>query len=484
MNPSESIRRNISFRRRAKILEARWQRLCELYLPRAPQDVIWRYSRRSQRQQPSSGWKLHVSATILSAPAVLKRIAPFLIAQGTSFKAPRSLIEVGKLNAGLDYRYSQIGKIITVYPRTDDEAVFLAQQLHKLTTHLDGPTVPFDLRFSEASNVFYRFGAFESLELARNGRQVPAVYAPGGNLVPDVREEPKPDWVSDPFVAHKPKSKTSIPATFSSIRVIRVLAQRGKGGVYVAVDLRSGNLRLCLLKEGRKHGEVSWDGRDGAWRTRNEELVLARLAACGVPVPEVHSSFEIDGNYYLVMEYLTGTTLHELLLSRHRRLSIQQVLDFGVQLGEFISRMHLAGWTWRDCKPKNIIVTTAGRLIPIDFEGAAPISHPDPLRWGTPGFIVPKSRGHQVQNGVADDLFALGSILFLLLTGRLYDSADPLTIKKLRKNVPSNLCQLVESLLAPDAHGRPTAQTTCAVLNSIFRSSKRQRMIRAAGKAA
>jgi serine/threonine protein kinase len=484
MSGSASIWRTVSVHRRAKVLEARWQRLCEVYLPRAPKDSIWRYNKGARRQQPSSGWKLHVSTTILNAPTVLKRIAPMLIARGVSFKAPRSLLEVGKLNSGLDYRYSQIGKIITVYPRTDDEAVFLAQQLHKLTRHFNGPTVPFDLRFADSSNVYYRFGAFEHVELDRNGQQVPAVYASDGSLVPDIREQPKPDWVSDPFVAHKPRSRSSPPRAVSSIRVIKVLAQRGKGGVYVAIDLGPGSPRLCLLKEGRRHGEITWDGRDGAWRVRNEERVLSHLSSRGVPVPRVHSSFEMGGNYYLVMEHLDGKTLHEKLLFRSRRLAVTQVLDCGIQLAQFIVQMHCAGWAWRDCKPKNIIVTREWRLVPIDFEGAARIRRPDPLRWGTPGFIAPASRDRNVGNGVGDDLYALGSILFLLLTGRVYDSATAFTIKKLRRNVPANLCQLVESLLDIDANKRPTAETARANLTSIFLSWKRQRMALAVGKAA
>src|SRR6266571_3750541 len=134
-------RQVMTVNRRAKILEARWQRLCAQYLPRAPQDSIWRYCAASKGQQPSSGWKLHVSATILNAPLVLHRIAPLLIARAASFKAPRSLVEVGKLNSGLNYRYSQIGKVITVYPRDDDEAVFLAKRLHELTKHLAAPSV-------------------------------------------------------------------------------------------------------------------------------------------------------------------------------------------------------------------------------------------------------------------------------------------------------------------------------------------------------
>jgi serine/threonine protein kinase len=145
--------------------------------------------------------------------------------------------------------------------------------------------------------------------------------------------------------------------------------------------------------------------------------------------------------------------------------------------------MHSAGWAWRDCKPKNIIVTRDGRLVPIDFEGAAPIRRPDHLRWSTPGF-TPAFRDRNVGNGVSDDLYALGSILFLLLTGRIYDSATALTIKKMRRNVPSKLCQLVESLLAIDAYSGPTAEIALATLTSIFLSLKRQPMTPAAGKAA
>src|SRR5262249_2455319 len=124
---AKSTRRNATFHRRARVLEARWQELCALYLPRAAKDSMWRYDSGSRREQPSSGWKLHISASILNAPVVLKKIAPLLVERGASFKAPRSLVEIGKLNSGLHYRYSQIGKIITVYPRDNDEAVYLAR---------------------------------------------------------------------------------------------------------------------------------------------------------------------------------------------------------------------------------------------------------------------------------------------------------------------------------------------------------------------
>ena len=96
MVANDSIRQTVPFHRRARVLEARWQKLCALYLPRVPTESIWRCHHPKGHRQRPVGWKLHISATILNAPAVLKRIGPFLTARGVPFKAPRSLIEVGE----------------------------------------------------------------------------------------------------------------------------------------------------------------------------------------------------------------------------------------------------------------------------------------------------------------------------------------------------------------------------------------------------
>lgn len=465
-----SLRKNwraVDYHARANSLEARWQKFCALYLPRAPQDSIWRYARARSPSKRSSGWKLHVSATILNAPQVLAKVAPFLNDCGVSFKAPRSLSEVLKLNSGLDYSYSQVGKIITIYPQSDRQAVQLARRLHQLTKRFSAPSVPFDLRFADPGNVFYRFGSFEHLEVEVEGRKVFGMYGPDGKIVPDVREQARPDWVSDPFVQHQAASSRR-PRSRASVRVMRVLAQRGKGGVYEAIDFSAGIPQLCLLKEGRRHGELTWDGRDGAWRVRQEERVLALLAARGVCVPRVYSSFELEGNYYLVSEYLNGETLHDLLLRRRHRLSIARVLDYGIQLATFIGQMHRAGWAWRDCKPNNIIVTADGRFVPIDFEGASPIDQPDPMRWGTPGFTPPEWKRRYPANGMTDDLFALGSMLYLLITGHVFDHDQPQTIPRLRRKVPPELRKLVQSLLHENPQERPAAQIARAQLKSIL----------------
>jgi serine/threonine protein kinase len=130
--------------------------------------------------------------------------------------------------------------------------------------------------------------------------------------------------------------------------------------------------------------------------------------------------------------------------------------------------MHGAGWAWRDCKPSNLLVTAKGRLVPIDFEGAEHIDRPDPVPWGTPGF-VPESRGQKGQRGLTDDLFALGAILFFLITGRMFDEAQPISIERVRRHVPLELRQLVESLLDIDPDQRPSAQNAHDELKIILR---------------
>ncbi|MDQ3917270.1 MAG: protein kinase, partial [Acidobacteriota bacterium] len=375
-------------------LEARWAERCAAFLPEKHADLFWRYSREDRADDPEQGWKLHVSATVLTAGRVLEAAAPLLLGRGVLFKAPASLDELDKLNSGLYYGYSQVGKFLTVYPRTDAEAELLARSLHRLTRGLTAPCVPFDLRYRPGSCVYYRYGAFKNIELRRaDGSRAFAVRDPNGLLVPDLRDSAAcPSWARDPFPPKRParmKSELSSPLK-STFRAFRALAQRGKGGVYQALDLSTRPPRLCVLKEGRRDGEIDWAGRDGSWRVRHEGRVLKALRESGIDVPQVYSEFEADRNYYLVVELVEGTNLEALLARRRRRLPLERCLRYSAALASLLARIHGAGWVWRDCKPRNIIVTTDGRLRPLDFEGSCPVDEPDPLPWGTPSYTPPE----------------------------------------------------------------------------------------------
>src|ERR1051325_198506 len=128
-------------------LEAEWRRLCNVYLPVRPPDTAWRFSRPMSKTDPEQGWKLHVSATVLTAGRIFRNVAPLLRRAGVLFKAPGSLEELQKLNCGLFYGFSQVGKFVTVYPRDAAEAVALARTLHGLVRNHVAPAVPYGLPY-------------------------------------------------------------------------------------------------------------------------------------------------------------------------------------------------------------------------------------------------------------------------------------------------------------------------------------------------
>ena len=350
---------------------------------------------------------------------------------GVLFKAPSSLQELNRINCGLFYGYSQVGKFITIYPKNDQEAVWLAQRLHKLTFGISAPAVPFDRQFRAGSPVYYRYGAFSPLEMENpDGTRVLAIKDPEGKLIPDRRDAAaSPVWAPDPFAIKQMqrKAETVDSPLKTTFRAFNALSRRGKGGVYQAVDLSISPPRLCILKEGRAGGEVSWDGRDGNWRVRNEKYVLDELHRASIAVPRIYASFEVEGNYYLAMELIEGEDLQSLLRKRRRRLAIVQALRYGIQLSLLISRIHAAGWVWRDCKLANLIVTKRDELRPLDFEGACPVDYPDPVAWNTPDFAPPESKDEEpLQSRAPEDFYALGAMIYLLITGKLPQAPLPI----------------------------------------------------------
>jgi hypothetical protein len=462
----------------SKNLNQEWQALCARYLPVALDDSIWRYSRAQSLQDPEQGWKLHLPATVLNAHILLEKVASLLVSRGVQFKAPVSLQELSRINSGLHYSYTQVGKCITIYPRTTEEALSLARELHELTYGMAVPAVPFDLRFQPDSNVFYRYGAFWRMAIEHaDGASTPALRDPQGNLAPDLRasELAKPDWVQNPFMnpAFGQSAEPTMSPLKTTYRAFRALTQRGKGGVYQAIDLSAQPPRFCVLKEGRKHGELGWDGRDGCWRVRHEERVLLQLQAVGLVVPRIYSSFELDGNYYLVTEFIEGESLQGLLNRRQRRLSITQALRYGSEIASILSSIHSAGWVWRDCKPSNFIIAKQGGLRPIDFEGACPIDRPDQLPWGTPAFAPPLGQAdHESRSSIYDDLYSLGVTIYLLLTGRLPEASALIPMRKLRRGIPGKIQNIVEEKLIATPWRRPDARAVARELTAALNSIK------------
>lgn len=311
----------------------------------------WWQSISAPSDLPRRGWKLHVSATVLSAAAVLGRCLPVLDAYGAAFKVPAELDDLARLNSGVrGSPFRQIGKFLTVYPTDVDQARRLAVELDRVTAGLPCPAVPGERRLSPESCVFYRYGPFVRDDGKDEDRE--AENETGG-------EEP-PDPFSD-LVRRRPAEPSPLSGRYC---VFRQVQNRGSGGVYLAFDLEADPVQVRVIKEGRLHGEVDGKGRDGRWRLEHERRWLVRLPGHRVRVPPVLDAFEVDGNGYLVLPYL-GPSLYEQL--RDRTWEADWRARVVVDVCELLARLHAHGIFWRDLHAGNVVLDASGITV-IDVE--------------------------------------------------------------------------------------------------------------------
>ncbi|MEQ1606550.1 MAG: protein kinase [Pyrinomonadaceae bacterium] len=444
----DSIGQGLSnYQTQAEAYEQRWRLLCSTYLNVVHDGSIWRSNREAKYDEPAQGWKLHLSATILDACDLFERVAPVLNQYDVQYKAPNSLGELLKLNSGQHHGYHQVGKFITVYPRCDDLAVELAEILHELTSGFAKVVIPFDEQYKPDSALFYRYGGFARIHRTdESGKTLLLIKDPEGNEVEDDRRRAKPDWVSHIFPRfHSPDHDTFNGTPLGgNYRIFDAMKQRGKGGTYLAMDLTQARPRLAIVKEGRRHGEVAWNGQDGYALAQNEYAVLKQLRERYPEVPEARDAFEVNNNFYFVMEHIDGESLKQRMDRRRRRYSIKQIVDFAISISQMIRSIHSAGWIWNDCKPANLIITPDGKMRPIDFEGSYPIGTDDPFEWKTKAYSDAR---FDRSEGARGDIYAFGATLYFLLTGRLFEPEVKIPIRKLRRDVPRGLTMLTEKML-------------------------------------
>ena len=129
-----------------------------------------------------------------------------------------------------------------------------------------------------------------------------------------------------------------------------------------------------------------------------------------VPVYELG---EVDGVYFLAMEYVEGASVQQLL--QDGPLPPPAVAHLGVQLADALDYAHGLGLVHRDVTPRNVLVERTGHARLLDFGVAAPLDARVEV-FGTPGFMAPEqARGEPV--GPAADVFGLGALLYAALAG-------------------------------------------------------------------
>ncbi|HEX7286536.1 MAG TPA: serine/threonine-protein kinase, partial [Candidatus Angelobacter sp.] len=131
----------------------------------------------------------------------------------------------------------------------------------------------------------------------------------------------------------------------------------------------------------------------------------------------IYDAGEQDGIFYIAMEFIHGTTLHELL-TQQRILPAEEVVQLSRQICRGLDYAHTHGIVHRDVKPANIMITPSGTVKIMDFgiakAGGSMTSTGQVL--GTPNYMAPEQVKGRPLDG-RSDLFSFGVILYEMLTG-------------------------------------------------------------------
>jgi hypothetical protein len=251
-------------------------------------------------------------------------------------------------------------------------------------------------------------------------------------------------------------------------RVIGLLGRGGMGEVYRADDLKLGApVALKFLPNAVANDPV-----------RRERFLAEVRIARHVSHPNVcrvYDVAEIDGAYFLSMEYIDGEDLASLL-TRIGRLPPDKALDIARQMSAGLAAAHDRGVLHRDLKPANVMLDGRGRVRITDF-GLAVGAHAIALEWdasGTPAYMAPEQLAGQSAS-IRSDIYALGLVLYELYTGRqpfTGSSLDELTHAKRRgtpippseliKDIDPAVERLILRAIARDPAARPATATEVA----------------------
>lgn len=258
-----------------------------------------------------------------------------------------------------------------------------------------------------------------------------------------------------------------IGTTIGPYRILRELGQGGMGTVVLAEDTRLGRHVALKTVSGAQAGT-------SGGRAQLLDEARAAAALTHPAIAAVHDVIEHDGNIAIVFELVDGETLAARLAKGP--LPEDQAIAIAVQIADALAVAHGARVLHRDLKPSNIMLAPGGVVKILDFGIARfrPVGHQAPADshgddgfMGTPGYVAPEQWTGKTVDERAD-LYALGVVLFEMLTGkRPFPEREPFTlalaaidriarrVSSLRPGVAPALDKLVARLLAADPALRP-----------------------------
>jgi serine/threonine-protein kinase len=280
-------------------------------------------------------------------------------------------------------------------------------------------------------------------------------------------------------------SELVLESTFAGCRIDGVAGRGGMGVVYRATQVPLGRpVALKVVAPER--------AADPVFHARFERETRVAAAIDHPNVIPVYEAGESEGRLYLVMRWVEGGDLQELI-ARSGRLAPGEAVRIVAQVGAGLDAAHRAGLVHRDVKPANVLIAADGHVYLTDF-GLTVDTHSDVRitrtgEWiGTADFMAPEQFEAEPVDA-RSDIYALGCVLYAALTGRppfarptvtatmLAHLRDPAPLPSASADAPKELDDVVARALAkrPEDRYQSAAELAEAALAAASRSPARAR---------
>jgi len=272
----------------------------------------------------------------------------------------------------------------------------------------------------------------------------------------------------------KPDATAKVPAGAPILQdhyvLIGPLGQGGMGTVFMAQDTSLFN-RLCVVKKLRLDGFDAQDRHKAMEFFEREAKILSELKHPNVV--HIQAYFQEHSNYYLVMEYVEGNNLQQLLKKRGASFTEAQVIEWSTTILNVLNYLHKhqPPVIYRDIKPSNIMLDTVNGIKLVDFGIARPYTENSENTHVVSGGYSPPEQYW----GAADprsDIYALGATMYYLLTGKEPIALQSCSPRLRNSKVSDYLDKIIQRATAQDVWLR--YQSAAEMLQAMAQVPTRQ----------